>query len=345
VLCAREYQNSIQESVHWLLTDQIGRLGYEADFLIQQQTIRGINGSEFIFKGLKNNPHALKSLEGIDVCWVEEAEKLSQQSWQILIPTIRKEGSEIWVSFNPDLETDPTSQMFIVNPMPMAQIVRIDWQDNPDFPQDLRKHMEYLAEVDVDAYNHVYGGEFRQHSEAQVLRGKWGIEYFEPQPEWDGPYHGSDLGFAQDPTTLMRCWIYERNLYVQELVYRIGLELDAMPDAFKPAGNYLIRMDNSRPETVSYLRRQGLNVTACAKGKGSVEDGIAFLRSFERIIIHPESRHTQEEARLYSYKVDRLSGDVLPVIVDAHNNTWDGVRYALEPVMKNNALFLEADWS
>ena len=342
ILCAREYQNSIQESVHWLLSDQIQRLGYEDDYIIQQQSIRSRQGSEFVFKGLKNNPHAIKSLEGIDICWVEEGQKLSALSWQILIPTIRNPGSEIWVSFNPDLKTDPTSKMFLESELPDSVIVKIDWKDNPYFPEDLRKHKDYLAAVDVDAYQHVYEGHYREHSEAQVFKGKWVIEYFEPEGHWDGPYHGSDLGFAQDPTTLMRCWINERTLYVEELVYKIGLEIDAMPAAFETAGRHVVRMDNSRPETISYLKRQGLKVVACAKGKGSVEDGIAFLRGFDRIVIHSDSLHAQEEATLYSYKVDRLSGDVMPEIVDEHNHCWDGVRYGLEPIMKGS-MFMGCD--
>src|SRR4030042_4957119 len=126
--------------------------------------------------------------------------------------------------------------------------------------------------------------------------------------------------------------------------YRIGLELDETAAAFKTvpgADKHVIRGDASRPETLSYLNRQGLNVVAARTGPGSVEDGIAFLRSFEKIIIHPDCPHTLEESRLYSYKTDRLSGDVLPVIVDAHNHCIDGGRYALEPVLRANSLFSE----
>jgi phage terminase large subunit len=167
------------------------------------------------------------------------------------------------------------------------------------------------------------------------------VEYFEPDPDWDGPYFGADWGFAQDPTTLVKCWIGveggRQRLYVEKEVYRIGLELDQTKAAFEEvvgAGLHTIRADNARPETISYLRRQGLNIVGAPKGKGSVEDGIAFLRGFEQIIIHPDCPHTAEESRLCSYKTDRLTGDVLPVIVDAHNHCIDGLRYALEPVIK-----------
>jgi phage terminase large subunit len=341
ILCAREFQNSIQESVHYLLNKQIHLLGYESFYQVQQQSITGANGSEFIFKGIRNNPQAIKSMEGVDICWVEEAQKNSDYSWQILIPTIREPGSEIWVSMNPDEPTDPSYVRFIVNPPPEARVQRINWQDNPYFPEELRKEKDYLASVDLDAYYHVWEGECRRNSAAQILGGKCVVEYFGVQPDWHGPYFGADWGFAQDPTTLIKCWIAvegdRQKLYVQGEVYRIGLELDQTKAAFEEiegAGRHTIRADNARPETISYLRRQGLNIVGAPKGKGSVEDGIAFLRGFEQIIIHPECVHTAEESRLYSYKLDRLTGDVLPVIVDAHNHCIDAIRYALEPVIK-----------
>lgn len=351
VLCAREYQNSIQESVHRLLSDQIRLLGWDDFYKVQQQSITGLNGSEFIFKGIKNNPQVIKSMEGIDICWVEEAQKNSEFSWQVLIPTIRVAGSEIWVSFNPDEPTDPTYKRFLLNPPPGARVQKINWQDNPYFPEELRREKDYLASVDLDAYYHIWEGECRKNSAAQILAGKCVVEYFEPSPDWAGPYFGADWGFAQDPTTLVKCWIgiqeSRQTLYVEQELYRIGLELDETRKAFEAiegAGQHTIRADNARPETISYLRRQGLNIVGAPKGKGSVEDGIAFLRGFEQIIIHPDCTHTAEESRLYSYKTDRLNGDILPVIVDMHNHCIDALRYALEPVIKNSP-GARLDWS
>jgi phage terminase large subunit len=351
VLCAREYQNSIQESVHRLLSDQIQLLGFGEFFKIQQLSITGVNGSEFIFKGIKNNPQTIKSMEGVDICWLEEAQTNSEYSWQILIPTIRKAGSEIWVSFNPDEPTDPTYKRLILNPPPGAVVQKINWQDNPFFPEELRKEKDYQAAVDLDAYFHIWEGECRKNSAAQILAGKCRVEYFVPLDDWHGPYFGSDWGFAQDPTTLVKCWIgiegSSQKLYIEQEVYRIGLELDHIKAAFESvdgAGRHTIRADNARPETISYLRRQGLNIVGAPKGKGSVEDGIAFLRGFEQIIIHPECIHTAEESRMYSYKTDRLTGDVLPLIVDAHNHCIDALRYALEPVIKASP-GARLDWS
>lgn len=352
VLCGREFQNSIQESVHYLLKKQISLLGYEDFYNVQQQTITGLNGSHFIFKGFKNNPQGLKSMEDVDIVWWEEGQTASETSWQILIPTIRKPGSEIWVSFNPNLPTDPTYKRFIANPLPGARVQKLSWRDNRYMSPEAIRYKDYLASVDMDAYMHVFEGECLSHAAAAILRGKCVVEHFEPEPDWAGPYFGADWGFAQDPTTLIKCWIGfapggGQDLFVEREVYRIGLEIDETKAAFEAvegAGRYMIRADNARPETISYLRRQGLNIVGAPKGRGSVEDGVAFLRGFRRIVIHPDCVHTQEESRLYSYKVDPLNGDVLPAIVDQHNHCIDALRYALEPVIKA-APGARLDWS
>jgi len=338
VLCVRELQTSIRESVHQLLSNQITLLGLDRHYSVQQSTILGTNGAEFIFSGVRNNTDKIKSYEDIDICWVEEAQKLSEDSWTILIPTIRKEGSEIWASFNPDLPTDPTYVRFITNPPPDAVVVEVNWRDNPWFSEVLRREKDYLARVDKDAYDWVWEGLLRKRSKGQVLSGKCTMEYFEPGKDWDGPYQGIDWGFANDPSVFVRLWIHNRRLYVHREAYGVGVELDDLPELFDrvtDAKKYVSRADNSRPETISHVKRKGYpRVEAAEKWPGSVEDGIAFLRSFEAIVIHPDCRHTEEESRLYSYKVDRLTGDVLPEIVDRHNHCIDAIRYALEPMIK-----------
>lgn len=168
VLCAREFQNSINESVHQLLSNQIEELGLKSAFEIQDKRIIGLNGSEFIFSGLRHKIDSLKSTEGIDVCWVEEAQTVSNASWSKLIPTIRKDGSEIWVTFNPELDTDPTYQRFVVNPPSDAKVVRLNWSDNPWFPEVLRREKDELAARDPDAYLNVWEGATRQTLDGAV---------------------------------------------------------------------------------------------------------------------------------------------------------------------------------
>ena len=156
ILCAREFQTSIKDSVHKLLSDQITAMGLDTFFEITQAQIRGKNGSEFNFVGLKNNVANVKSYEGVDICWVEEAQTVSRHSWNVLIPTIRKEKSEIWVSFNPELETDETYQRFVANPPINAVVQKINWSDNPWFPETLKEEKDALKSRDIQAYNTVW---------------------------------------------------------------------------------------------------------------------------------------------------------------------------------------------
>lgn len=169
VLCAREYQNSISQSVHKLLSDQIYALGLESFYEITQNAIRGANGSEFSFAGLKNNVANIKSFEGVDYCWVEEAQTVSKSSWDVLIPTIRKEGSEIWVSFNPELETDETYQRFVVSPPDGAVVTKVNWSDNPWFPEVLRAEKDALKVRDIEAYNTVWEGICRRTVDGAIF--------------------------------------------------------------------------------------------------------------------------------------------------------------------------------
>lgn len=339
ILCVRELQRSIADSVHKLLSDQIELIGLPGWRITQRTIEHVVTGTTFIFEGIKQNVTKIKSLEGIDICWVEEAERISKESWEVLIPTIRKEGSEIWITFNPYLETDPTYDRFVLNAEPDWITLKLSWRDNPWFPDVLRKDMEYLYRVDPEAAEHVWGGECIKTTAASILNGKWVVEPFTPDESYQGPYHGADFGFAVDPTTAVRLWTKKRVLYVEYESYQVGLDTDKIkvrwqrdvPNIHK----FIIRADSARPETISYLKKQGLNkISPVIKWKGSVEDGVAYLRQFERIVIHPRCINTIQEARLWSYKVDKQTGEILPEVADKHNHIWDAVRYALAPIIR-----------
>lgn len=338
ILCAREVQKSIKESVHQLLEDQIKQLGLSAHYEVLKTEINCVNGGKIIFSGLSDQTAtSIKSFEGIDIVWVEEAQNVSKRSWEILIPTIRKAGSEIWVSFNPELEEGETQQRFVENPPDSAKVVKVGWRDNPWFPEVLRAEKDYLAKKDPDAYSNIWEGFCIKHSDDQILHGLVSIQDFTPETEWNGPYFGADWGFSQDPTTLVKCWIFGRRLYVEHEAWGLGVDIDATPSLFDTvpgARQFNITADNARPETISYMNKHGFRVNSCEKGKGSIEDGIAFLRSFDEIIVHPRCTHTVDETRLYKYKRDRLTDEVTTTIVDKHNHIMDALRYALEKIMK-----------
>jgi phage terminase large subunit len=169
ILCAREFQSSIVDSVHRLLSDQIAEMGMSRYYTVEKATISGINGTEFRFAGIRTNINTIRSFEGIDVCWVEEAANVSAHSWETLVPTIRKDGSEIWVSFNPELETDETYQRFVVSPPSDAIVIKTGWEENPWFPETLAKESDDLKERSLDRWMNVYGGACRHTMEGAVF--------------------------------------------------------------------------------------------------------------------------------------------------------------------------------
>ena len=328
ILCAREFQNSIRESVHEVLTSQVERLGLQDDYTWTDQVITGSNGTEIIFAGIKTNPLKIKSMEGIDICWVEEAEAVSEASWDILIPTIRKPGSEIWISFNTGEESDPTYKRFVLNAPPGCKTVKVGYEDNPWLTEKMKQEAEYCRTVDFEKFQNIWGGEPKTHGDSKVLRGKCISTWFEPQDDWDGPYYGADWGFAADPTTLIKCWIHDCRLYVEKEVYGHHVELHDIPGRFAEIPecvNQCIRSDCSRPETISHVRGKGYpKLIGAAKWAGSVEDGIAFLRSFKEIVVHPNCPKTYEESKFWSFKTDRLTGDTLPVLVPGNDHCFVG---------------------
>ena len=340
ILCAREFQVSIADSVHRLLCDQIALLGWDSRFEITKTSIVNNRGSEFLFKGLRHNAQEIKSLEGVDVCWVEEAQSVSRESWDLLIPTIRKEGSEIWISFNPGSPDDETYKRFVLHPPSDAVVVKVGWQDNPWLPQTLVREKDYCKAVDPEAYAHIWGGEPRTISDAQIFKGRYEVAAFET-PSDTRFFHGADWGFAKDPTALVRMFVRGDKLYIDAEAYGVGVELDELPtlfDSIPTSRTWPIKADAARPETISYMKRQGFNIAAAKKWAGSVMDGIALLKSFRKIVVHSRCKHTAEEFRLYSYKVDKNNEDILPVPIDAWNHCIDAARYAMDGYVRRPGL-------
>lgn len=337
-LCTREYQNSIQESVHKLIVDQIDALCLSPWFTVTKTGIYcNRTGAEWIFAGLKNDPRKVKSTEGVTKCWVEEAEKVSKESWEILIPTIRAPGSEIIISFNPDLESDETWRRFVANNPPRSTLIACNWRDNPWFPEVLREEKDYLYSVDPDAYDNIWEGKPKKHSAARILNGKYVIKDFNPvKSVWQGPFYGADFGFT-DPSTLVKCWRHDNCLWIEEEWWGVRKDTPDLVQGYREvtgAMEHLIRGDSAKPETISQLRKLGVPIVGARKWPGSVADGISHLRGYREIVIHSRCVHTAEEAKLWSRKVDRNSGEVLEDVEDKHNHCWDGVMYALRPFIR-----------
>lgn len=332
-VCIREKQKSLEQSVKRLIEDKIQTLNVGSLFQVQYDRIIPPGGL-IIFQGMQNHTaESIKSLEGYDVAWVEEAQSLSVRSLDLLRPTIRKPGSELWFSWNPKHATDPVDVLLrdkATRP-PGAAVVEANYRDNPFLPEVLRDEMEYDRRRDPDKYQHIWLGGYEKNSSARVFK-NWKIEAFET-PEDARFYFGGDWGYAIDPTVLVRCFISGRTLFVDQEAYKVGCEIDNTPalfDTIPGSRRWPITADSSRPETIAYMRRHGFpNVSPALKGAGSVEDGIEFMKSYD-IVVHPRCRHTSDELTFYSWKTDPLTGDILPVPADKHNHVIDALRYAVE---------------
>ena len=333
ILCGREIQLSIKESVKKLLDDKIDETGLRGFYTSTETDIVGRNGTQFLFAGLRTDPQKIKSMEGIDIAWVEEASTVSQRSLDLLMPTVRAPESEVWFTWNPDKATDPVDAMLRSADLEPDWLVReVNWFDNPWFPDVLRKQMDRDKRRDPDKYAHTWLGRYRQNSEARVFH-NWEVREFVTPPTIQRFYYGADWGFSIDPTVLVRAFIVGDSLYIDQEAYRVGCEIEDTPALFdQVAGARLwpIRADSARPETISFMQRHGFpKLVAANKGPGSVEDGIEFLKDYN-IVVHPRCKHVVDELATYSWKTDKLTGQVLPVLEDKKNHTIDALRYAAE---------------
>ncbi|EMI7065533.1 MULTISPECIES: PBSX family phage terminase large subunit [Providencia] len=347
ILCAREYMNSLEESSMEEVKQAIRSVPWLNDFYeLGEKYIRTkCRSVSYVFAGLRHNLDSIKSKARILIAWVDEAESVSEIAWTKLAPTVREAGSEIWVTWNPERDGSATDKRFRKNPPDNAVVVEMNYDDNPWFPSVLEdERLNDRARLDEATYAWIWEGAYLENSDKQVLANKYVVQSF-PDDLWqkaDRLLFGADFGFAKDPNTLLRQFILNDCLYIEYEAYGVGVELDHMPefyDKIPEARKWPIKADSARPETISYLKRQGFNISAAKKWQGSVEDGITHLRGFKQIIIHPRCKETAKEARLYSYKTDRITGEVLPVILDANNHCWDAVRYGLDGYItqKSNA--------
>lgn len=345
-VCIREVQKSLKFSAKQLIEDKIQRMGVGHLFDVQSVEIKRVGGRGVcIFQGMQDHTaDSIKSLEGFRIAWIEEAQSLSEKSLRLLRPTMRAPGAEIWASWNPDQPDDAIDKFLRRGNVPEGAIViRANWQDNPWLPDEIRAELDHDRKGDPETYAHVWLGEYNTRSEAQIFAGRYKIEEFEPGQGWDGPYYGGDFGFAMDPTVLVKCWLHAGQVFIEKESGKVGLDIDKTGDLWAAdipeAQRATIRADSARPETISYLNRHGWQgVTGVEKWKGSVEDGVEWLRA-RRIVIHPRCERAAREARLYRYKVNK-AGDVLAQVEDANNHVWDAVRYAMAPMIKQTGY----DW-
>lgn len=365
-LCTREYQNSIKDSVHrllkalinrkWMCNDGVERYFFADKFEVLYDSIRGANGSEFIFKGLKD-ASGVKSFEGFTTAWIEEAENVSDDSYDLLLPTIMRDpggDSKLFISFNPDDEQSATYRTFITHPQPRSLIIPINYYENPFCPPQMVRMAEQCRIDDPAKYRWIWEGNPKQLSESVVFKDKFEVLSFKieftdhieifnnERIKW---YAGIDFGFSVDPFACIGMFIHQDCLYIYDEVYVHALEIDDMNPSIIAKFPYIVNKnvkmyaDNARPEVISHLaavRRHkngdlipALNIEEAPKGKDSVETGLDFMKNFKKIYIHPKCVNTIYEFKNYSYKQDKKTGEILPILVDADNHAIDAIRYGL----------------
>lgn len=332
ILCTRQVQASLAESSKAIIERVIRDMQVEDVFEI---TNTGIictkTGSEFLFRGMQK-PETIQSFDNLKYCFVEEAQSLTQNALDILIPTIRAEDSQFYIVFNPRSREDPVYKRFIAINDTQTLKIKQNYYDNVFLPKVLKDQAEWDKKYNYEKYKWTWEGEPLQMSEALVFAGKWRIEDFPEYPDVQRYYYGMDFGFSMNPSVLVRCFVRDRRLYVDYESYGLGVEIDKLPammDKVPGARKWIIYGDSERPDTISYLRRNGFNIMPADKGTGSIEEGIEYIKSFQEIVIHSRCKNTIGEFGTYSYKVDRRTEEVLPVIEDKNNHCIDAIRYAL----------------
>lgn len=353
ILCAREWMNSLKDSSMAEVKGAIESVPWLAAYFdIGQEYIRTKNKKvEYIFTGLNRNLDSLKSKARILIAWVDEAEGVSELAWDKLEPTVRGNSSEIWITWNPELDGSPTDLRYRKGKTELegdSLVVEVNYNDNPWFPDvldNLRKRQQKT--LDPNRYAWIWEGAYLENSDKQIFGGKYQTNTIDVSGL--DPILGMDFGFAMDPTTAVECYVIGDVLYIDKDCGMVGLELDETAEFvlnhIPSASNHVVRADSARPESISYLSRHGLSmIEGVKKGPNSVEEGVQFMKSFSKIVVNPRCKETLKEFRMYSYKVHKQTGDILPDIEDKYNHYMDAIRYALEPMMKASDGFFDMDW-
>ena len=347
IVCARQFQNSIRDSSKELIEKRIRALGMANQFTITDRYIvHDGTQSQFIFVGLERNVESIRSLEGADIVWIEEARTISAKSMEILLPTVRAAGSELIWTWNPVNATDPVDAYFRKGkPPPRSIVTQVSFRDNPFFEAtEMPNEMQVLKDGNFARYKHVWEGEYDVSYETKVFTN---VRVGRPDvPPNTAPYYGMDFGFGSDPSFVVKVFV----LYAQKQLYIAAessgrVTMDQLPHLVRSVtredGN-LVKCDSSQPGTIEFLQSRGINAQPAKKGPGSVKSGILWLQGFE-IIIDPNCEKMQEEAHLYSWMTDKLTNQALSTPVDAYNHGWDATRYAMEDVAQETALDDDAD--
>jgi len=328
VACFREFQSSIAESSYQLLLDLIKEFNLTDFKATQNSIINTINGSDFIFKGLWNNEQSIKSIEGIDIAWVEEAQTVSAKSLEVLTPTVRKDGSQIVYTYNRLLEDDPVHTRLVIQGRPNTLILNVNYDIAIKYkmmPDVILKEIEDDKEKRPSLYKHKWLGE-PSNQERKVYK-DW--EYINEIPhEAKLERYGLDFGYTNDPTAIVAVYKYNGGFIFDEVCYQKGLSNKQIADILNNQPKALVIADSSEPKSIDELKLYGVNIIGANKGQGSVSQGIQFVQD-QKCSVTNRSINLIKEYRNYLFIQDK-NGRITNEPEDSFNHCMDAIRYALE---------------
>jgi phage terminase large subunit len=337
VACFREFQNSIGDSSYQLLSDLIKEYGLSDFELTNNSIINKINGSDFIFKGLWNNEQSIKSIEGIDIAWVEEAQTVSSKSLEVLTPTVRKEGSQIIYTYNRLLEEDPVHKRLVIEGRPNTLIINVNYDIALKYgmmPDVIKAEMEDDKEKRPGLYRHKWLGE--PHSLERRIYKDW--ETIKEIPhEARLERYGLDFGYSNDPTAIVAVYRYNGGFIFDEVCYQKGLSNKQIADLLNNVPKALVIADSSEPKSIDEIKMYGVNIIPANKGQGSVNQGIQFVKD-QRCYITARSINGRKEYLNYLWMIDK-NGNIINTPESGFDHWNDAIRYALEsfkPAIVNN---------
>lgn len=326
--CFREFQNSIAESSHQLLSDIIELYDMTEFKITENAIVNTLNGSEFLFKGLRHNEQSIKSIEGIDIAWVEEAQTVSEKSLEVLTPTVRKPGSQLIYTYNRLMEDDPVHKRLVLEGRPNTLIINCNYDIAVKYemmPDVIFNEMHDDMVNRPGLYKHKWLGEPSSH-ESRIYR-DWNIIKtipFEARLE----RYGLDFGYTNDPTAIVAIYYYNGGYILDEVTYQKGLSNKQISDILNNQPKALVMADSAEPKSIDELKLYGVNVLPVPKGQGSVNQGIQYVQD-QKISITERSSNALKEYQSYVWDTDK-EGKMLNKPIDMWNHFLDATRYGFE---------------
>ena len=343
--CFREFQNSINDSSHQLLADLINFYGLTEFKVTDKTIINTVTGSEFLFKGLHRNEQSVKSIEGIDIAWVEEAQTITQTSLEILTPTIRKAGSQIIYTYNRLLDEDPVHKRLVLEGRPNTLIINVNYDIGLKYgwmPDVVRLEMESDRDNRPALYKQKWLGE--PTSQEGRIYHNW-VEIESVPHEATLERYGLDFGYTTDPTAIVAIYKHNGGIILDEVTYLKGLSNKRIADIILARPEQaLVIADCAEPKSIDEIASYGIAIAPCQKGKDSIRQGIQVVQS-HKISFTKRSHNLRKEYNSYIWRTDRDGKTLSPnVPEDANNHLQDALRYGITDMFKNPEIEDGDEW-